>query len=276
MLAKNQMENISLVLSGGGARGAYQIGAWSALREIGLDKRIKVITGSSIGAINGALMAQDSYELALELWDAIHPASFFDRCREKNLQPDTFAARVYFELWKDRFKHGGIRFDPGKDLIRAHVEESVIRKSSVQFGLTTYNQDLRQGVALFADQIPDGQLAEYIIASASFPLFQPHLIGGHRHIDGGVYDNFPVALALKRAPKDPVLVISISMIGSYAATFLKQRFPDVPLHVLFPSRKLGSPLHFSKNIVHKNIQIGYEDTLRLFETKALKSLLWGL
>ena len=59
------MENISLVLSGGGARGAYQIGAWSALRELGLESQINVITGSSIGAINGALMAQGDYDLAL-------------------------------------------------------------------------------------------------------------------------------------------------------------------------------------------------------------------
>jgi len=268
------MENISLVLSGGGARGAYQIGAWSALREMGLESQINVITGSSIGAINGALMAQGDYDLALELWDAIHPANFFDRCREKKLRPGTPAVRVYYELWKDRRRHGGIRFTAGKELIRAQVNETRIRESGIQLGVTAYNQDRRRGVAVFADQIPEGQVADYIIASASFPLFEPHIIQGQRYIDGGVYDNFPVALAKSRAPHNPVLVISISMIGAMAQTLLKQRHPDIPLHVLYPSKNLGSPLHFSQALVRKNIQIGYEDTLRLFESKALKSLLY--
>ena len=43
-----------LVLEGGGARGAYQIGAWMALRQAGI--RIKGIAGASVGALNGALI----------------------------------------------------------------------------------------------------------------------------------------------------------------------------------------------------------------------------
>ena len=43
-----------IVLEGGGARGAYQIGAWKALKEAGV--KIKGIAGTSVGALNGALM----------------------------------------------------------------------------------------------------------------------------------------------------------------------------------------------------------------------------
>ena len=56
----------AIVLGGGGSKGAYQIGAWRALRELGVDYHI--ITGTSIGACNGALMVQGDYERALELW----------------------------------------------------------------------------------------------------------------------------------------------------------------------------------------------------------------
>ena len=41
-----------LVLDGGGARGAYQIGAWKALREAGV--KIEAVAGTSVGALNGA------------------------------------------------------------------------------------------------------------------------------------------------------------------------------------------------------------------------------
>ena len=43
----------AVVLSGGGAKGGYQIGAWTALRKIGFYPEI--ITGTSVGALNGAL-----------------------------------------------------------------------------------------------------------------------------------------------------------------------------------------------------------------------------
>lgn len=58
-----------LVLGGGGSRGAYQLGVWTALLELGED--YDLVCGTSIGAINGALFAQKSYGLAKELWNTI-------------------------------------------------------------------------------------------------------------------------------------------------------------------------------------------------------------
>ena len=43
-----------IALAGGGSKGSYQTGAWKALRELGID--YDIVTGTSIGAINGALM----------------------------------------------------------------------------------------------------------------------------------------------------------------------------------------------------------------------------
>ena len=51
-----------IVLEGGGAKGAYQIGAWRALREAGI--RIKGAAGTSVGALNGALICMDDFEKA--------------------------------------------------------------------------------------------------------------------------------------------------------------------------------------------------------------------
>jgi len=54
--------SVALVLSGGGARGAYQIGVWKALRELNID--IVAVYGTSVGAINGALIAYGDYDFA--------------------------------------------------------------------------------------------------------------------------------------------------------------------------------------------------------------------
>lgn len=50
-------EPVGLVLSGGGAKGAYEVGVWKALVEKGVAREVRVISGTSIGALNGALFA---------------------------------------------------------------------------------------------------------------------------------------------------------------------------------------------------------------------------
>jgi NTE family protein len=63
---------IGLVLAGGGAKGAYQVGAWQALREQGIE--FDVITGTSIGALNAALFAADDLDKAQSFWRSLSTA----------------------------------------------------------------------------------------------------------------------------------------------------------------------------------------------------------
>ena len=65
-----------LVLEGGGAKGAYQIGAWRALREAGV--RIRAVAGTSVGALNGALICMDDFEKAEQIWENIRYSSVMD------------------------------------------------------------------------------------------------------------------------------------------------------------------------------------------------------
>src|SRR5437867_2594407 len=60
-------QRIGLVLSGGGAKGAYEIGCWKALREAGISD-FRAVSGSSVGALNAILVAVDKFELAERLW----------------------------------------------------------------------------------------------------------------------------------------------------------------------------------------------------------------
>lgn len=49
--------SLGLVLSGGGAKGAYEVGVWQALHEAGLATNVEAVSGTSIGAVNAALFA---------------------------------------------------------------------------------------------------------------------------------------------------------------------------------------------------------------------------
>ena len=53
----------ALVLSGGGSKGSYQIGVWKALRKLHI--KFDIVTGTSVGALNGALVAQKNYYKAI-------------------------------------------------------------------------------------------------------------------------------------------------------------------------------------------------------------------
>ena len=66
------MKPYGLILAGGGAKGAYQMGAWKAMREIGI--KIEAIAGVSIGAINGAFIAQGDYDRAIDFWNNVELA----------------------------------------------------------------------------------------------------------------------------------------------------------------------------------------------------------
>ena len=66
----------AIVLSGGGGKGAYQIGFWKAIRE--LDISYDIVTGTSIGALNGAFMVQGNYRDAFKLWYYMDYNQVFD------------------------------------------------------------------------------------------------------------------------------------------------------------------------------------------------------
>ena len=63
-MKKKSKEKLALVLAGGGARGAYEVGVWQAMSELGME--IDIVTGSSVGSINGAMVCQGDLELSLK------------------------------------------------------------------------------------------------------------------------------------------------------------------------------------------------------------------
>ena len=66
----------ALVLSGGGAKGSYQIGAWKALKKLHI--KFDIVTGTSIGALNGAMVTQNSYRRTISLWKKINLEVLFN------------------------------------------------------------------------------------------------------------------------------------------------------------------------------------------------------
>ncbi len=241
---------IGLVLEGGGARGAYHLGAYKALREIGY--RFNGIAGTSIGAINGALIVQGDWKKAYELWSNSSNSLLYgiDETAFSNIENVT---NVIIDIIKSK----GIQTYNMKHLFFSLINEKRLRKAKMDLGIVTFNLDKFKSVELFVDQIPAGEIANYFMASANFPLFQREENSSGRFVDGGVVNNLPLNMLPSRGYRE-LIAIRTYAIGR------TQHYdnPSVKITTIKPSKKLGSLLDFNKERAIENLNLGYFDTYK--------------
>jgi len=230
----------AVALSGGGARGAYEMGVWKALKE--MDINIAAVAGTSIGSINGALMAQGDFDIALEVWNSLTPEIVFD------------TELTGIERYRDTTKM--------QQLLKQYINEDKIRESKIDYALVTFNLSAMKDETLFADEIPQGKLLDYILASANYPLFKRHKIDGNYYIDGGIYNNLPAKPLSDRGHQN---IIIVDVRDMFAMTYKKF---DTSGHFIVNIRSrhdLYNVMNFSRELIQENLNKGYFDTLMAFE-----------
>ena len=253
----------AVVFSGGGAKGGYQIGAWQALREI--DFSPDIVTGTSVGAFNGALMASDKYDEALDIWENMSMDRVFSQFAEAVRNEDSKQDDYIKRLAKEAILKGGADYTPLHNLIMAHLNEEELRKSKIDFGLVTTTFPYKKRVQLFIEDIPQGEAIDYVIASASaFPLVRSYKIGQTKFIDGGYSDNMPIQMAIDRGAEEIVAV----NIGKMAIQKLKEN--DADIHYIqnkrpFNDGQFGTVAIFNRELSLQNIRQGYLDTCKAFK-----------
>lgn len=253
-----QHQNIcrAVVLAGGGSKGAYEVGVWQAMEELSIEYH--VVTGTSIGALNGALMVQGELEEALHMWrhmdsskvvaDIPAPTDDLSGLRE-----------VYYAFLRQMIGKGGLDTTPMEETVRKLLDEDVVRRSSIEFGLVTVELRSMKPVEWFLPQIPQGQLADFLLASAAFfPAFKPRSIDDGIYIDGGYSNNIPVDLALRAQQRvDEIIVVDVNGIGR-----VRQVEPGVPVTTLRCYWDLGNVLIFDSERCRRNLRLGYLDGMK--------------
>ncbi|MDF2801732.1 MAG: Patatin [Anaerocolumna sp.] len=250
-----------LVLEGGGAKGAYQIGVWKALLELGV--KIKGVSGVSVGALNGALMCMGDYKQAEELWKDLNYSAIMN---VDNNQMDKLIGHHlkdinFNELRKDamRFlKDKGIDVTPLKELIDKWVDEDKIRSSDIEFIFGTFLVSKLKEVEICSKELENENLKDYLLASASLPTFRNERLNGLKYLDGGMFNNVPIDMLINRGYKN-IIVIRIYGIGLAKPIKIPK---DVNLIEIAPRINLGGLLEFNKDKIRRNINVGYCDGLR--------------
>lgn len=248
-----------LVFDGGGARGAYQIGAWKALKEAGV--RINAVAGTSVGALNGALVCMGDVETAENIWSKMTFSTVMDvddAWMERLFNRETTIHEFLNEGWK-KLKDGGIDITPLRELIHRTIDEKKIRSSGIDFFLLTFSvSDLRE-LDLGVEDIPEGLLEDFLLASAYLIGFKNERLHGKKYIDGGVVNNVPLGSLVKRGYEN---IIEVRIYGPGREPRVKLPENSVKYEIS-PRVKLGSIIEFSEKRSRQNLTIGYYDAKRM-------------
>ncbi|MDD3122723.1 MAG: patatin-like phospholipase family protein [Candidatus Izemoplasmatales bacterium] len=265
------MRKIGLCLAGGGARGAYQIGACKALEDLGILSNVYAFSGTSIGSVNACLISTMKPDEVGKIWFSISP----DLLKKTE--------NIFKTIIKERmeFKESGF-FEIGEleKMLISHLDVDKLRKQKVFvtlseggaafegiFGLikASYQHYIKKDSKVVyspINKIKDEKMVyKQILASCSIPLiFAPTELGDHQYYDGGVYDNVPIK-PLVDAGCDTVIVIHLHKIHFVD----RNRFPNIKILEIETKEHLGGILNFDPEKSKKIFDFGYQDTIKFFD-----------
>lgn len=244
-----------LVLEGGGSKGAYHIGAYRAIIEEGVT--FQGVVGTSIGAINGAFIAQGDFELLEEMWKTISFDRILDpqdaEIAELLADPKQLDLKRANDQLQGLIQRGGVNIGTILSFISDYVDEEKLRRSGVDYGLVTIDLTKRQPERLFIEDIAPGNLVNYLMASSYLPVFKREKLGGSYFLDGCFFDNLPFGMLLDRGYDELVLVRTL---GFGIVHPLPQ---DIPTHIIKPSGDIGLGYEFEPKMIKQAIAMGYLD-----------------
>lgn len=252
-------KSYGLVLEGGGAKGSYQIGAYLALSEMGFN--FDAVAGTSIGAINGAFIASGEINKCIYMWENLSLHNFFaedSHYKLPNLSDDLDMISKIKE-YRKLMSQGTIPSAPLKHLIYDSLSEEKIRNSKMRYGLATVNVTDRKFEMLFAEEIKEGELLDYIIGSAYTPFFKVEPLHGKYFLDGGFFNNIPFEMVENLGMR--AVIIRANPKDRHDNSFPKDSI------VIEPKKELNSVLNFDTERAKYLMKLGYYDAF-----KAVKEL----
>ncbi|MGL4848838.1 MAG: patatin-like phospholipase family protein [Clostridium sp.] len=262
---------IGLVLSGGGGKGAYELGVWKALIELDLEKYIKVFSGTSIGAFNAVLFAQNDLEEAEALWDEVTMEKLAPISKAQLLKKgfELVLGGRHIELIKKRMAKmmevGIAPKDGAKEIIDKYLHIDKVRKNDrICYAACTQLPDFTPKYFRLNDY-DDETAKEIVVASATLPrIYDCTEVLGNKYIDGGVADNTPIQPVYGEGC-DIIIVVMLSK-DSFVD---RELYPNTNIIELAPRKLNESTIKGTLNLdmESKKIRIdeGYKDTMELLK-----------
>ncbi len=251
---------VGLVLGGGGGKGSYQVGVYKALKEYGLVKSIKGISGASIGSLNMLLFYNKDVETAEKVWmnlrrkDVLTTKSFKDYLKLSN-----------FSLLS---REGML------NIFKEHINFELIGKSKMDLYVSVSNVTENKGEYFSLKNKTSDEIINIVSASSAIPyVFEQVKIGNNKYVDGYLYDNLPISI-LKEKGYNFLYVIPLSSLHAPK----EGMYEDITIvnfqNKIFDSmNRIEGTFGFSGEISEDRIELGYNDAKKLIEKLILDGVI---
>lgn len=248
---------VGLALESGGFNGAYEIGAYLALRKNHI--KIDIVVGTSIGSLNAALIASNDDKKIKTLWTdpSINQLMYIDDSVTDSLFRDGFPIPEIWtmnEIYK-LYNYKNVDITWYSAIVRNNIDEEKMRKSKTRFGLTTMRLDNFEPTSLYLDNIPVGKLHDYIVLGSYFPVFTNIKRNDNHSYNSRLFN------MLEKSYCSTIYIVNTNISSSKK---IKSR-NDADVIIISPSDNVGNVLMFDKNTPTDNLFRGYLDTFKALD-----------
>lgn len=268
------MKKYGLCFSGGGGKGAYEIGVWKALKHLGKNFDITAVSGASVGALNGVLFAVGDYENAEKIWKNITVKDVFSVSENPGIgfNRDGLMEIISKDVDFDKFKFSSVK---------TYVNTSVAQEKLV---FPEKVGDIKPNIDKYLDSMEERyyclndldreKIIQVLLASSALPAIYPTVnVDGENMLDGGLTDNVPIRPLIEEAECENLIIVMCGMDYEYDL-YLASRAKEII--EIRPSKNIGElldgTLDFGGRSISFRMQLGFYDTLRVFDMLERKEM----
>ncbi|KLI21065.1 hypothetical protein A9X77_04435 [Brachyspira hyodysenteriae] len=281
-------KNIGLVLDGGGAKGAYHIGVFKALKELDINKYINSVSGASVGALNACLFP--IYNLNSQIVENI----WINEVENKilTLNPNkvinsffkikkNYIQNAVNEIVSDFLDDDNILLIPFinflstsaifsregiMEIMDKYLYEETIKKINIYVSCTNLYNFKPHYFKLNNYSLKT--IKKILLASSAIPtVFPPENIERKLYIDGGISDNSPIK-ALKNHEFTDIIIVHLKQ-NNDSNISKNKLYKNINIYELYPKKDLGNffegTLNFSRDFIKKCMHQGYIDALNILK-----------
>lgn len=268
------MKNIGLVLCGGGAKGAYQVGVFKVLEELEIANEIKMISGSSIGALNGALYLMYSADEIDQIWQQCNWTAIFGVSKENIKKVNQIVHRVNTRQMSPFFgaiNMVGVANQTGLPLqrkgfekvLRQYLKPSIIQKQSIDLIVSCGKVNSKQLAYFNLNHQSPKKMQDILFATTAVPmLYNPIYIDNSYYCDPMKYERAPLAPLLK-SDCETIIIVYLNR----GQCLGRKEINGKRLIEIAPSRDLGTGIYgsfdFRKSVIENSIELGGNDAYRI-------------
>jgi len=195
-------KKVSIVLSGGSIKGAFQVGVLNALMQVIKYEDIEIIAGTSVGNINGAMLAQKNLGRLNEVWDEIK--------KPKDMMKKWVFGIPLISQIVGFFKGGLYSFSPMEKIINKEITNAIL-DTDIKFYSCSINMVNGDKIYGFNHALDVSSMKKFITASSSMaPAFKPIRYADMWLTDGGCKEPVPVKVVVDNIKKSKLIIIILT------------------------------------------------------------------